>query len=224
MGSPPSREILSGWIREVNRTLLLPEKTEEEQDKRFVSSLLRLNSIIKNGINTLEIEYEWPEAPMQVKLDKNSKKKFETLLLPPNIDTFAVEDVVLEADFHAAFVNFTLYRTDGSPIRCIASQDDASTVMDSLMHYVKVRGDARRNRVGEILDFAVRNIEIEGEASLTDFDMGKVVETCWKHGVAPVNFRKWRERFLVPFSTQQLCAKWATTKTPKRQHLPQNAL
>ncbi len=176
---PRGSDTIEGWMDEVDRIL----KTEPGELKQSERSTLfyvhQLHPLFRKGIDDIEVSLGDNLQPKTILIDDSIVRKVDNLLSPSTEETMDIQGVILQADFRANTVGFMLYRPDAEPVSCIASPEDIGTVLDGLMHYVKVRGRAKTNRTGKIEELDIDRVEIEGEIELPGFD-SNLVDYFWR--------------------------------------------
>lgn len=177
---PRESEALKGWMDEVDRILETDPGELGLIDRSIISYVHQLHPLFKKGIDDIEISLEDDLRSKTILIDNRTAIKVDNLLAPPTQETVDFWGVILQADFRADKVSFTLHRPDAGPVTCIAPPEEGGTVLDGLMHLVRVRGKAITDRTtGKIERFNTERIEIEGEIELPGFDT-TLVDSFWR--------------------------------------------
>ncbi|MDG6933995.1 MAG: hypothetical protein JRN68_04805 [Nitrososphaerota archaeon] len=179
---PRESEILEGWMDEVDRILKTEPGELQQTERPIISYVHQLHPLFKKGIDDIEVSLGDDLRSKTILIDNMTAIKVDNLLAPPTQETADFRGVILQADFRANTVSFTLHRPDAGPITCIAPPEEGGTVLDGLMHFVRVKGRARTDRTtGKIDQFETDRIEIEGEIELPGFDSA-LVDYFWRGG------------------------------------------
>jgi hypothetical protein len=139
-------DVIEGWFDEVDRILKAVPGEIKQPDRSILTYVNQLHPLFRKGIDEIEISLGDDLQPKTIMIDALMARKVGNLLAPATQETMDIQGVILQADFRANAVSFTLYRPDAEPVSCVAAPEDVGTVLDGLMHFVKVRGRAKTNR------------------------------------------------------------------------------
>jgi hypothetical protein len=194
----PGSEVISEWM-EGTRALRDPaRRLPESFDDAVLSGMQMLNPLLNKGIDEFEFIWESGGKSARTKYDAPASARLKTLLLKPAANRRTVSGFLLSADFLSPDVKFTVFTEDGRPVACTTSPDRLGVVLEGIMHYVRISGDAtvqpgtdviRSIRVDSLeVD---RSVELFGEAlpfeDIRDFWMGaELDDLVRRQQVAPI--------------------------------------
>ncbi len=170
-------EIFEEWV-DGARSLQDPNRLPPDTfDRGVLSSLHLLHPILTKDVDRLEIEWNGNHRTSKAVFDSGTAKRTETLLQRPTQNRRSVTGIILQADFHAPDVAFTVYSTEGESTRCTASEDDLGTVLSALMHVVRVSGEALVDpTTNAVLSLRADTVEPEGEGEFPGIPYSEVRE------------------------------------------------
>ena len=127
--------------------------------------------------------------------DADARRRIEALIARPASNLRTIAGIILQVDFHAPEVTFTLYTEGGEAVPCAGTEEDLSAVLNGILQAVRVSGDAREDpETGKILSLRADSIErIEGSqiyrfplTAVREFWTGVEVDTLQaRQGVVP---------------------------------------
>lgn len=147
----------------------------ESFDRGVLSGLHLLHPVLERGVDKLELEWNGVRRTARAVFDSGTAKRTEVLLQRPAQNRRTISGIVLQADFHAPDVTFTVYTSEGVSTRCTASEDDLGTVLSSMMHVVRVSGEAMVDpTTNAVLSLRADSVELEGDETFPGFPYAEV--------------------------------------------------
>lgn len=170
------------------------EARPESFDRGVLSAFGPLRPMLDRGIDEIDFSFESGTTLRKAKFDRGVSRQIEEHLKLPARNRRTFEGIILEADFHAPDIEFTLYTTGGEALRCSAPEEDMSAVLGSLLRFVRVSGDALEDtetkRVKRLRADAIEIVDLEVEGipigSVKEFWTGvELSDLLERQGVAP---------------------------------------
>jgi len=163
----PGEEIVTEWMDGANALRDPARKMPESFDESVLSGIEMLNPLLTKGIDEFEFIWESGGRSRRAKYDAPASSRLKTLLLRPAANRRTVSGFLLSADFLSPDVKFTVFTDDGRPVPCTTPPERLGVVLEGLMNYVRISGDATvQKETGEIRSIRVDSLEVDRSAEL----------------------------------------------------------
>jgi hypothetical protein len=129
-------------------------------DRGVLSGINLMKPAFSRGIDEIKFTVRGATKSVKSSFSSATSMRIDSLLLRPARNRRTLSGIILGADFSSPEVRFELYTKEGDAIPCISSEDDLSVVLDGLMQYARITGDAEEDpETGKISRLRADNIE-----------------------------------------------------------------
>lgn len=158
-------------------------------------------AVFNRGVDSITLTLNHREKPLQTLLTEHDFNRIQDLIEGPNVNILTIEGRLLMADFKEHGTRCRVHPSTGKPVLCLFDEGQRDEVLDSILQYVRVVGEAREDSLsGKITSIRIHDIkrleDREHEAidllpqgtpvSYTFWESPTIEELAYSQGVRPM--------------------------------------
>jgi hypothetical protein len=130
-----------------------------------------LGVLFEKGVGEVRFTLNQREKLLETCYSPNGFRRLQEAIQSPRINMRTIEGRLLMADFKEHGTRCRVHPPTGEPVLCLFDEDQQDEVLESILHYVRVVGEAREDpNTGKIASIKIADIRIleEHEDAQTD--------------------------------------------------------
>ncbi len=119
-----------------------------------------LGKLFGHGIEKIEFTLSHSQKPVQASLTPEGVAHIKDRIKGPQVNIRVIEGRLLMADFKEDGTRFRVHPSTGDPVLCLFDEEQKDEVLENILQYVRVVGEAREDPVSrKIAEINIHDIE-----------------------------------------------------------------
>ena len=119
-----------------------------------------IGALFGQGIERIEVTLNHRATPLAVSFTPSGYKRIQQRIKGPQTSIRAVEGRLLMADFKEHGTRCKVHPSVGDPILCLFNEEQKDEVLENILQYVRVTGEAREDALtGRVVSIRIHDIE-----------------------------------------------------------------
>ena len=119
-----------------------------------------LGKLFGHGIEKIDFTLSHPQKPVQASLTPQGVAHIKDRITGPQVNIRVIEGRLLMADFKEDGTRFRVHPSTGDPVLCLFDEEQKDEVLENILQYVRVVGEAREDPVSrKIAEINIHDIE-----------------------------------------------------------------
>ena len=116
--------------------------------------------LFSQGIERIEFTLNHRDVPVKIPFTPNGFKRIQERIKGPQINIRTIEGRLLMADFKEHGTRCRVHPSVGEPVLCLFDDEQKDEVLDDILHYVRIVGEAKEDPVtSKISSIKIHDIE-----------------------------------------------------------------
>jgi hypothetical protein len=164
-------EILEKSISGLNRIQVLDNELPEGFDQGVLLAWRDVGFLLELGVREMTFKLNHRKQPVKSVYTLNGFQNIQQRIHGPLVNVRTVEGRLLMADFKEHGTRCRIHPSIGDPILCLFNDEQKEEVLENILHYVKIVGEAKEDpftkKISSIKIADIRRLE-EYEGERTD--------------------------------------------------------
>ena len=119
-----------------------------------------LGKLFSHGIEKIDFTLSHSQKPVRASLTPQGVAHIKERIAGPQVNIRVIEGRLLMADFKEDGTRFRLHPSTGDPVLCLFDEEQKDEVLENILQYVRVVGEAREDPVSrKIAEIKIHDIE-----------------------------------------------------------------
>lgn len=129
-------------------------------DMGVLSAWRDLGTIFDKGVNEIRFFLNHHNHSLESRYDSTGFQRIQERIIGPQINIKTIEGRLLMADFKEHGTRCRIHPSVGEPVLCLFNEERKDEVLDNILHYVKVIGEAKEDPfTGKISSILIHDIQ-----------------------------------------------------------------
>jgi hypothetical protein len=119
-----------------------------------------MGTLFEKGVNEISFSLNHRPQPIESRYDSKGFQRIQERIRGPQVNIRTIEGRLLMADFKEHGTRCRIHPSIGDPVLCLFDEDRKEEVLDNILHYVKVIGEAKEDPfTGKISSIVLHDIQ-----------------------------------------------------------------
>jgi hypothetical protein len=116
--------------------------------------------LFHKGVDEIRFTLNGDRKPLEVSYTRQGYERVQERIVSPRVRMRTVEGRLLMADFKEHGTRCRIHPSAGQPVLCLFTEDQRDEVLENILHYVKVVGEAKEDpETGKITSIKMADIQ-----------------------------------------------------------------
>jgi len=119
-----------------------------------------LGTLFEKGVSEISFSLDHRRQPFESRYDSKGFQRIQERIRGPQVNIRTIEGRLLMADFKEHGTRCRVHPSIGDPVLCLFDEDRKEEVLENILHYVKVIGEAKEDPfTGKISSIVLHDIQ-----------------------------------------------------------------